>query len=303
MIRELGSGSFGVVYLAQDNETGKMVAVKRLLKMGKLVSREIDILQRIAKAENCTEMLSCFYTVSAKNVMVQNMVFDYFPDNLENYINKRREKRQAIPPAVIQKFAYQLLNGLAAIHKVNVLHRDLKPENLLLKDEHLAISDFGSSKILKPHMKSTPYIVSRFYRAPELLLCVTEYNEKIDVWAAGCIIAEMCNKEPVFQGKDDGEQVKAIMSNLGPLPKAVMAKFAAKGMPFKRSFLTKISKDHRPRNNIERWVSVFKEKKLAADLLGRLLAFDPDERISAAEAIAHPFFAALHKPNRSSSRK
>ena len=80
--RQLGSGSFGVVYLAEDKETGQKVAMKRILKMGSFASREIDILKRLDKRKNCIQLLNCFYTNSSKQPMTQNMIFEYFPDNL-----------------------------------------------------------------------------------------------------------------------------------------------------------------------------------------------------------------------------
>ena len=85
---------------------------------------------------------------------------------------------------------YQLLNGLKEIHSLSIAHRDLKPENVLLsKDGIIKICDFGSSKVINELGKNTPYIVSRYYRAPELILCVTDYDVSIDIWAAGCIFA------------------------------------------------------------------------------------------------------------------
>ncbi len=76
------------------------------------------------------------------------------------------------------------------IHKYNIAHRDLKPENVLLSEKgEVKICDFGSSKIIDSYGKNTPYIVSRYYRAPELILCITKYTTAIDIWAAGCILA------------------------------------------------------------------------------------------------------------------
>ncbi len=97
---------------------------------------------------------------------------------------------------------YQLLNGLAWIHSKKVAHRDLKPENVLLsKNGVVKICDFGSSKVIDEKGKNTPYIVSRYYRAPELIMCITKYSVEIDIWAAGCILAELFLLTPVFKGK------------------------------------------------------------------------------------------------------
>ena len=295
IIRELGSGCFGVVYLAEDNETHKKVAIKRLLKMGLMVSREIEILKKLSNATQCINMLDCFYTTDPKTRMIQNMVFDYFPTNLETAILNQREKKTRLRGDVIANYAFQIVKGLSEIHAKKILHRDLKPENLLIDGSKLVISDFGSSKFKKKAMKSTPYIVSRFYRAPELLLCLTSYDEKIDIWAAGCIFAEMCQNEPVFQGKDDGDQFQAMLKILGRVSKETMSSFLAKGVPFDKKVLFKIKAPERKELEMKRWVNRLPKKDSALDLLEKMLEYDPDKRISAADALQHPFFATLRK--------
>ena len=119
------------------------------------------------------------------------------------------------------------------MHKKNICHRDLKPylvpfpslrpknsysssENLLIsKDEIIKICDFGSSKILDTKGLNTPYIVSRYYRAPELILCISKYSNSIDIWATACIISEMITQIPLFQGSSEGDQLFAIFQKLG----------------------------------------------------------------------------------------
>jgi serine/threonine protein kinase len=84
---------------------------------------------------------------------------------------------------VIRKYIKQILNGLSHMHKQRIVHRDLKPENILLKDNEAKICDFGSSKFLdEKDWKNTPYVVSRYYRAPELICATNQYSEAIDIW-------------------------------------------------------------------------------------------------------------------------
>mmetsp|Transcript_26233 Transcript_26233/g.25407 ORF Transcript_26233/g.25407 Transcript_26233/m.25407 type:complete len:96 (+) Transcript_26233:400-687(+) len=91
------------------------------------------------------------------------------------------------------------------VHSQGICHRDLKPENILVNDHGvIKICDFGSAKILNDESKNTPYIVSRYYRAPELILALSDYTNKIDVWAIGCIIAELITLRPLFPGKTEG---------------------------------------------------------------------------------------------------
>ena len=99
----------------------------------------------------------------------------------------------------------QILQGLKEVHELGISHWDLKPENVLMNDEGIIkICDFGSAKVIDKTGKNTPYIVSRYYWAPELILGVSSYTEKIDIWAVGCIFAEMITQKPLFPGKSEG---------------------------------------------------------------------------------------------------
>lgn len=100
------------------------------------------------------------------------------------------------------------MNGLALMHELRIVHRDLKPENILLKRNQVKICDFGSSKFLdEKEFKNTPYVVSRYYRAPELILASCKYNESIDIWAVGCILFELLTRTPMFPGDTEGLQI------------------------------------------------------------------------------------------------
>jgi len=107
---------------------------------------------------------------------------------------------------IIQKYVKEIFNGLKNMHEIGISHRDLKPENILLKEKEVRICDVGSSKILdkEPNYMNTPYVVSRYYRAPELILACYKYDHSIDIWATGCIIFELLTKTPMFPGDAEG---------------------------------------------------------------------------------------------------
>ena len=148
------------------------------------------------------QILDFFYSRTDQNKLIQNIVFEYVEDNLENLLERTIKAKRHIDEFTIKKYLYQILNGLRSIHSKGIAHRDLKPENVLLSEQGtIKICDFGSSKQIDPQGKNTPYIVSRYYRAPELILCVTRYTTAIDVWATGCILAEMFTLQPIFKGK------------------------------------------------------------------------------------------------------
>lgn len=112
---------------------------------------------------------------------------------------------------VWQYFLYQLLRGLKYVHSANVLHRDLKPSNLLLNANcDLKICDFGLARTTSESDFMTEYVVTRWYRAPELLLNCSEYTTAIDIWSVGCILMEIALREPLFPGKDYVQQLQLI---------------------------------------------------------------------------------------------
>ena len=125
---------------------------------------------------------------------------------MEDVLKNLEKNRNYLPMPLVKKYIRQIFNGLNNMHKLGIAHRDLKPENILLKDGEVRICDVGSSKILdqsRDHM-NTPYVVSRYYRAPELILACNKYDFSIDVWAVGCILFELLTKTPMFPGEAEG---------------------------------------------------------------------------------------------------
>jgi glycogen synthase kinase 3 beta len=114
-----------------------------------------------------------------------------------------------MPIGDIKRYTKEILNGLHSMHSLRIVHRDLKPENILIKNGQVKICDMGSSKFIdeSPAYKNTPYVVSRYYRAPELIFASNKYNEAIDIWAVGCILFELITKTPLFPGDTEGLQI------------------------------------------------------------------------------------------------
>lgn len=196
-------------------------------------------------------------------------------------------------PQPTQNYVYQLLNGLKNIHSKGIAHRDLKPENVLLSEQGcIKICDFGSSKRIDPQGRNTPYIVSRYYRAPELILCVTHYTTAIDIWAAGCILAELFTLQPIFKGKTEGDQLFAIFKIMGSLTPDETAEYTQR-VPFEPELFKEFG--NYPRCNLREKFSMVKDYENFEDLLLKMLQYLPERRISAADAMNHPFFADLQK--------
>lgn len=125
--------------------------------------------------------------------------------------------KKYIPLVWVKLFSYQLLRGVAYMHRKNFCHRDLKPQNLLVDSEKamIKICDFGSAKELKVDVKNIAYICSRYYRAPELIFGNENYNTQIDIWSIGCIICEMLLGYPIFAGTNSVDQLVEIIKVRG----------------------------------------------------------------------------------------
>lgn len=188
-----------------------------------------------------------------------------------------------------QYFVYQILKGLKYVHSAGVLHRDLKPSNLLVNAScDLKIGDFGLARTsTESNNFMTEYVVTRWYRAPELLLSCDSYDAAIDVWSVGCILGELLARKPILPGKDYIDQLKLIIRTLGtPSDEELEFISASKA----RSYIKALPWSPAP-NLMKMFPGASPD---AVDLLQRMLQFDPRKRITVEEALAHPWLKELH---------
>lgn len=287
-----GSGAFGYVIEAYDKIHDARVAIKRTHKVGNKLSREYQILSELKDCDYIVKLLDTFYTVNDDGKVIQNLVFEYVTRSLEAYMEECRTQKEIIPLSKIKSIMKQMFYGLDYCHNKNIVHRDLKPENVLFtQDDRVKICDFGSSKFIDENTKSTPYIVSRYYRAPELLLGMNDYNEKIDIFATGCIFAELFTLSPLFPGKTEGLQLFEHMSILGKPDQKYFERFKIPEsyLEFFRNMQGIDATDIRKVLN-ENGYYEDKDINIAADLILKMLCWEPERRVSAREAIKHRFF-------------
>uniref|UniRef100_A0A673NDE4 Mitogen-activated protein kinase 12b n=1 Tax=Sinocyclocheilus rhinocerous TaxID=307959 RepID=A0A673NDE4_9TELE len=249
---QIGTGAYGTVCSAIDRKTGMQVAIKKLHRpfqsrlFAKRAYRELRLLKHM-KHEN---------VIGPLDVFTSEILLDRFQDLLS-------EDR-------VQFLVYQILRGLKYIHSVGIIHRDLKPGNLAVnQDCELKILDFGLARQADSEM--TGYVVTRWYRAPEIILNWMHYSQTVDIWSVGCIMAEMLLGRPLFKGNDHLDQLREIMKITGtPAPDFIMklqsqdAKNYIRGLP-------KVPK--KDLNTI-----FFKASSEAVNPLEWMLVLDPDKQ-------------------------
>ncbi|KAL8250594.1 hypothetical protein R6Q59_034287 [Mikania micrantha] len=292
-IKPIGRGAYGIVCSSVNRETNEKVAIK---KIHNAFDNRIDALRtlrelkllRYLRHENVIRLKDVMVPIQRKSFKDVYLVYELMDTDLHQII----KSSQALTNDHCQYFLFQLLRGLKYLHSVNILHRDLKPGNLLINANcDLKICDFGLARTNNGKDQfMTEYVVTRWYRAPELLLCCDNYDTSIDVWSVGCIFAELLGRKPLFPGTECLNQLKLIVNILGSQREENIefidnpkARSYIKSLPFSAgtSFSRLYPHAH----------------PLAIDLLQKMLVFDPSKRISVFEALRHPYMSQLHDPN------
>lgn len=275
-----GEGTYGVVYKAKDKQTDEFVALKRIRLevedegIPSTTLREIAVLRQL-RHPNIVEL----------NDVVQNegrlfLVFEFVDKDLKKFMESQQGD---LPMETIQSYTYQLLAGLEYCHVRGVMHRDLKPQNILIsKSGALKIADFGLARAFVPPIRPfTHEVVTLWYRPPEILLGCKTYALPVDMWAVGTILAEMSTKRPLFPGDSEIDEIFRIFRVLGT-PNEETWPGVSSLQDWNSSFPVW------PSLQLSRLVPKLTEE--GVDLMEQLMAIDPRRRLSAVEAMKHPFF-------------
>ncbi|KAM9305885.1 cyclin-dependent kinase-like 4 [Gastrophryne carolinensis] len=215
-LAKIGEGSYGVVFKCRNKETGQVVAIKKFVEseddpvIKKIALREIRMLKQL-KHSNLVNLLEVF-----RRKRKLHLVFEYCDQTVLNELEKHPN---GVPDTTTRNIVLQILQAVNFCHKNNCIHRDVKPENILLtKQGVIKLCDFGFARILtRPGDDYTDYVATRWYRAPELLVGDTQYGAAVDVWAIGCVFAELLCGQPLWPGKSDVDQLYLIIRTLGKL--------------------------------------------------------------------------------------
>ncbi|KAI0224971.1 glycogen synthase kinase 3 [Massospora cicadina] len=288
--RVLGRGTFGWVHEAKLSDTGQSVAIKRALRDERVKNRELAILRQINHG-NTINLLYYFYTtVRAKNEIYLNLILEFLPQNLSELTKSYTQRDKRMPLFMVKLFAYQLFRGLAYLHGRGIAHRDIKPHNVLVDPQTgvLKICDLGSAKVLAPGVTSIAYICSRPYRAPELVLGETSYTFSIDIWAGGCVVAEMMLGRYLFPGKSAADQLVQIFKVLGaPTPEQLCALSPV----YRKAPLPAVQPA-----GLDHVVRGYGERDGLLDLFRQIFSYEVQRRPSGLQVLAHAVFDALRRP-------
>lgn len=287
--RIVGKGSFGVVYQAKDTLKDCQVAIKKVLQDKRFKNRELQIM-RTVRHPNIVGLSNFFYTTTQENQVYLNLVLEFVPDTIYRVVKQYTKAGRRMPLVLVKLYMYQTLRSLAYIHGQGICHRDIKPQNLLVNPHtHVVkLCDFGSAKKLQKGEPNISYICSRYYRAPELIFGATEYTSSIDVWSAGCVMAELLSGQPLFPGDSGVDQLIEIIKALGTPTKEEIKSMNPNYTDFKF-----------PQIKGHSWNKIFggKENTETVDLVSNLLKYLPNSRFTSIEACSHYFFDELRNPN------
>ncbi|XP_059468544.1 serine/threonine-protein kinase MAK isoform X2 [Neocloeon triangulifer] len=283
-LTQLGDGTYGSVVLGQRVDTGEKVAIKKMKR--KYFSWDEAMSLREVKS---LKKLSHTNVIKLKEVIRENdtlyFVFEYMKENLYQLM---KERDKLFPESVVRNMIFQVLQGLAFMHRNGFFHRDMKPENLLCcGPELIKIADFGLAREIRSQPPYTDYVSTRWYRAPEVLLHSTGYGPPIDLWAVGCIMSELYTFRPLFPGNSEIDQIFKICSVLGTPDKRDWPEGfqLANAMNFKFPQFSRTPIASLVPNANDGGIS----------LLEDLLSWDPAKRPTAVQAIRYPYFKMAQK--------
>ncbi|XP_019399011.1 PREDICTED: mitogen-activated protein kinase 12 isoform X1 [Crocodylus porosus] len=299
-LQPVGAGAYGAVCSAIDGRNGTKVAIKKLYRpfqselFAKRAYRELRLLKHM-KHENVIGILDVFTPdVTLEKFNDFYLVMPFMGTDLSKIM-----KHEKLTEDRIQFLVYQMLKGLKVasylivkgdeyIHSSGIIHRDLKPGNLAVNEDcELKILDFGLARHTDSEM--TGYVVTRWYRAPEVILNWMHYTQTVDIWSVGCIMAEMITGRPLFKGNDHLDQLTEIMKITGTPTQDFVQKLQSQDAKNYIKSLPKVQKKD--------FASILKyTNPLAVNLLEKMLVLDAEKRITAAEALIHPYFEPIHDP-------
>lgn len=283
-LEKIGEGTYGIVFKGKNRFTGEIVALKNI----RLEAEDEGIPSTAIREISLLKLLEHSNIVRLHDVVHSDtqltLVFEFLDQDLKKYLDaSNSENRRGLDAPSVKSFLFQLLQGISYCHSHRVLHRDLKPQNLLINLEgELKLGDFGLARAFGIPVRSyTNEVVTLWYRSPDVLLGSKKYSTSVDIWSVGCIFAEMVNGTPLFPGTNDEDQLIKVYQVLGSPSEETWK--GMKDLPGYRADLSEF-----PAKSLKDIVPGLDE--LGVDLLSKMLQYEPEDRISAEEALKHKYF-------------
>ena len=292
IIERIGGGAFADVYKAKEKSSGELVAIKILkrkykkledcLELGECKSLQKLLDVSISDQKGFNNIIKLNRFIFVKKTGTFNLVFEYMKQDLLELMKSKEPGH--LEESEIKDIIYQTLLGLAYMHKYGYFHRDMKPENLLINDKMVKIADFGLAREIRSIPPYTEYVSTRYYRAPECILKSSNYNSPIDIWAVGCIMAEMyLHPKPLFYGQNEKEVLNKICSILGTPTHDTWAK------GIQQANLIGIKLPNNSGTDLANIIPNASPK--AIEVMKEMLQWDPNKRPTAISLLNHSFFA------------
>lgn len=286
LLGKKGEGTFSEVLKAQDIKSNKLVAIKCMRNHFDSVEqvnrlREIQALRRLSPHPNIIKLHEVLYDRSTGRLA---LVFELMEMNIYELI---RGRRQYLAEDKILHYMYQMVKSIDHMHRNGIFHRDIKPENILILNDALKLADFGSCRGIYSKQPFTEYISTRWYRAPECLLTDGYYNYKMDLWGIGCVFFEIMSLYPLFPGNNELDQIHKIHNVMGTPAVEILNKLKKHG--------THMDFDFPPKTGTGITKLLPHASPEALDLMVKLLTYNPDDRLSAKQALRHPFFKEIRE--------
>ncbi|XP_063039691.1 MAPK/MAK/MRK overlapping kinase-like isoform X2 [Engraulis encrasicolus] len=280
IIKKIGEGTFSEVVKTQSLKDGKYYACKTIKQSIDSLEqanslREVQAMKCLNPHPNILQLHELVFDAGSGTL---SLICELMDMNIYEFI---RGRQYPLPESKIKHYMFQLCKSLDHMHSNGIFHRDVKPENILIRHDVLKLADFGSCRSVYSQPPHTEYISTRWYRAPECLLTDGYYSLKMDIWSAGCVFFEIMSLSPLFPGSNEIDQVDKIHDVLGTPDNDVLQKFKqSRAMRF----------DFPPRKGCGISHLIPQVPPSTLSLLYQMLAYDPEERISARTALTHTFF-------------
>ena len=291
----IGVGAYGIIISAVDTQNNnQVVAIKKLKRISdiidlKRIAREI-LIMKYCQHENIIPLFDVI--IHLNKDQNNNRIVDVYivMEKMDSDLQKIIASKQELSDEHYQFILYQMLRALYFLHSANIIHRDFKPSNVLINEDcTVKLCDFGMSRGIKEeNALLTEYVVTRYYRAPEVMLSSHHYTKKIDVWSIGCAFAELLSKKFMFPGENYIAQIKLIIDVLGTQD--------VKDLDFISNSSAKnfvMQFQNIPKKNFSDILKC--ENPLAVDLVEKMLVFNPEKRYSIEDCLNHPYLKNMRE--------